>query len=110
MARRTRSRRRPVRSMRWLILGVAVLIGFLYYRPLSSYLETKQELERRTSELHELEEDRTALERRLARAEEPASVERQARRLGLVRPGERLFIVTGVDAWRRRTGKPLVPP
>jgi cell division protein FtsB len=90
-----------VRSMRWLILGVAVLIGFLYYRPLSTYLETKQELERRTSELHELKEDRTALERRLAGAEEPTSVERQARRLGLVRPGERLFIVTGVDAWRR---------
>jgi cell division protein FtsB len=99
-----------VRSMRWLILGVAVLIGFLYYRPLSTYLETKQELERRTNELHELKEDRTALERRLAGAEEPTSVERQARRLGLVRPGERLFIVTGVDAWRRSTGKPLVSP
>jgi cell division protein FtsB len=99
-----------VRSMRWLILGVAVLIGFLYYRPLSTYLETKQELERRTSELHELKEDRTTLERRLAGAEEPTSVERQARRLGLVRPGERLFIVTGVDAWRRSTGQPLVSP
>lgn len=101
MARRTRRRRKSLGSMRWLVLGVALLIGFLYYRPLSSYLETKRELERRTSEVRELEEDRTALGRRLAGAEEPASVERQARRLGLVRPGERLFIVTGVDAWRR---------
>jgi cell division protein FtsB len=90
-----------MRSMRWVILGTAVLIGFLYYRPLSAYLETKRELERRTAELRELEDDRTALERRLAGAKEPASVERQARRLGLVRPGERLFIVTGVDDWRR---------
>jgi cell division protein FtsB len=101
MARRNRRKRMPVRSMRWLILGVALLIGFLYYRPLSTYLETKQELERRTAELRDLKEDRAALERRLAGAEEPASVERQARRLGLVRPGERLFIITGVDAWRR---------
>ena len=27
---------------------------------------------------------------------------REARRLGLVRPGERLFIVTGVSEWRER--------
>jgi cell division protein FtsB len=101
MARRTRRKRGSVRSMRWLVLAVALLIGFLYYRPISTYLETKRELERRTSEVRELEEDRAALGRRLAGAESPASVERQARRLGLVRPGERLFIVTGVDAWRR---------
>jgi hypothetical protein len=25
---------------------------------------------------------------------------REARRLGLVKPGERLFIVQGIDAWR----------
>jgi cell division protein FtsB len=87
--------------MRWLVLGVALLVAFLYYRPLSSYLETKQELERRGAEMRELEEERKALERRLAGAEEPAAVERHARRLGLVRPGEKLFIVKGVDAWRR---------
>jgi cell division protein FtsB len=99
MARRKRRKRRSLGSMRWLVLGVALLIGFLYYRPLSTYLETKRELARRTSEVRELQEDRTTLGRRLAGAEEPASVERQARRLGLVRPGERLFIVTGVDEW-----------
>lgn len=87
--------------MRWLVLGVALLIGLLYYRPLSSYFETRRELERRAGEVRALEEDRRAIERRLARAEDAASVERQGRRLGLVRPGERLFIVTGVDAWRK---------
>jgi hypothetical protein len=73
--------------MRWLVLGVALFIGFLYYRPLSSYLETKEE--------------RLALARRLAGAEDAASVERHARRLGLVRPGEKLFIVKGIHDWRR---------
>jgi cell division protein FtsB len=90
-----------MRSMRWFVLGVVILMGFLYYRPLSTYLETKRELERRMGEVRELEADRTTLQRRLAGAEEPVAVERQARRLGLVRPGERLFIITGVDAWRR---------
>jgi cell division protein FtsB len=87
--------------MRWLVLGVALFIGFLYYRPLSSYLDTKRELERRAGEVRELKEERRAIQRRLAGAQEPASVERQGRRLGLVRPGEKLFIITGVDAWRR---------
>jgi cell division protein FtsB len=87
--------------MRWLVLGVALFIGFLYYRPLSSYLETKQELERRAAEVRELEEERLALAHRLAGAEDAAAVERHARRLGLVRPGEKLFIVKGIDDWRR---------
>jgi cell division protein FtsB len=87
--------------MRWLVLGVALFIGFLYYRPLSSYLETRQELERRAAEVRELKDERLALARRLAGAEDAAAVERHARRLGLVRPGEKLFIVKGIHAWRR---------
>jgi cell division protein FtsB len=90
-----------LRSLRWLALGVALLIGFLYYRPISTYLETKRELERRAGEVRKLEQDRDALVRRLAGAEDAGSVERQARRLGLIRPEERLFIVKGVDAWRK---------
>jgi cell division protein FtsB len=87
--------------MRWFVLGVAVLVGFLYYRPLSTYVETKRELDRRATEVRELEGEVTALERRLAAARRPDAVERQARRLGLVRPGERLFVVKGIRAWRR---------
>jgi cell division protein FtsB len=87
--------------MRWLVLGVALFIGFLYYRPLSSYLETRQELERRAAEVRELKDERLALARRLAGAEDAAAVERHARRLGLVRPGEKLFIVKGIHDWRR---------
>jgi cell division protein FtsB len=100
-ARRTRRRRRPALTMRWLVLAVAVFIGFLYYRPLSAYLDTKRELERRAADVRALEGERQALRRRLAHAAQPYAVARQARRLGLVRPGERLFIVKGVDAWRR---------
>jgi cell division protein FtsB len=87
--------------MRWLVLGVALFIGFLYYRPLSSYLETRQELDRRAAEVRELKDERLALARRLAGAEDAAAVERHARRLGLVRPGEKLFIVKGIHDWRR---------
>ena len=100
-SKRPKPRRRPARTMRWLVLGVALLVGFLYYRPLSTYVETKRDLSRRTAEVHELENELQALERRLAGARHQDAVERQARRLGLIKPGERLFIVKGVRAWRR---------
>lgn len=103
--KRPRTRRRPVPTMRWLVLGVAVLVGFLYYRPLSTYVETKRELSRRSAEVRELESELKALERRLAGARQPDAVERQARRLGLIRPGERLFIVKGVRVWQRSRDK-----
>jgi cell division protein FtsB len=87
--------------MRWLVLGVALLVCFLYYRPLSTYMETKRELDGRAAEVRELEAELKALQRKLAVARQPDALERQARRLGLVRPGERLFVVKGVQAWRR---------
>ena len=34
-------------------------------------------------------------------ADTPEALAREARRLGYVKPGERLFIVKGIDAWRR---------
>jgi cell division protein FtsB len=87
--------------MRWLVLGVALLVGFLYYRPLSTYVETKRELDGRAAEVRELEGELKALRRKLAVARGPEALERQARKLGLVRPGEQLFVVKGVQAWRR---------
>jgi hypothetical protein len=41
------------------------------------------------------------LGRRLAGGDTPAAVEGEARRLGYVKPGERLFIVKGIVSWRR---------
>jgi cell division protein FtsB len=40
------------------------------------------------------------LDRRLRYVESEAAVAREARRLGYVKPGERLFIVKGIPAWR----------
>jgi cell division protein FtsB len=61
----------------------------------------RSELDARAGEVRELEGELKALQRKLAVARRPDALERQARRLGLVRPGERLFVVKGVQAWRR---------
>jgi cell division protein FtsB len=92
---------RPRLRARWLALLVVVLIGFLYYKPLRSYLSTRADLGRRRAEVRMLRAHKLALQRKVQLVESGEDLIRQARRLGLVKPGERLFIVKGVAAWRR---------
>jgi cell division protein FtsB len=80
------------------IVGAAV---YLYYRPLSSYVETRSDLASRRAEVDSLRQERSALQLRLANFTSVKATEREARRLGYVHPGEQLFVVKGIDAWRR---------
>lgn len=110
MARRGR-RSRPSRStlaLRWVGALVLLAIAFGYVHPIRAYREARAEVDSRRAETARLERGNAELARRLERAETPAFVEREARRLGLVRPGERLFIVTGVEKWRKNqaSGRP----
>ena len=105
MAKRAakRSKRLPRRRFlfRWLVLGVFAFVAFLYYQPLRSYFETRDALSQRQNEVRSLQAEKRSLERRLREGDTPAALAREARRLGYVKPGERLFIVKGIDAWRR---------
>ena len=87
--------------MRWVAVGAIVLVGLIYARPLQSYVQTKHELAKRAAEVRALKADRRDLQHRLAESSTGEALTQQARRLGLVRPGERLFIVKGVPAWLR---------
>ena len=53
------------------------------------------------AEVQQLKEERSRLEARLADSTTVSALSREARRMSLVRPGERLFIVKGVEQWRR---------
>jgi len=48
---------------------------------------------------------RRTLEGKLSRSLAGPGLLRQARRIGFVRPGERLFIVKGIERWRKEQGK-----
>ena len=101
--------RRPTRSslaLRWLAVGALVLVGLLYYRPFRTYLERQDAAAARQAQVSVLVQRRAALERRLRYVESEAAVAREARRIGYVKPGEQLFIVKGIQAWRaaKRTG------
>ena len=82
--------------LRWCVLAAAGFVAFLYYQPLSSYLETRAALNTRAAEVQLLRQERTRLQARLEHAATVEALSREARRMSLVRPGERLFIVKGV--------------
>jgi len=85
--------------MRWLAVGSILLVGLLYARPLKSYLGTKHELAQRSADVQALKAEKRDLQHRLAQASTPEALQQEARRLGLVHPGEKLFIVKGITAW-----------
>lgn len=80
------------------IAGIAV---YLYYRPIASYLETRNELTTTRSDVESLRLVKGELQLRLVNSTSVGSIEREARRIGYVKPGERLFVVKGIPAWRK---------
>jgi cell division protein FtsB len=91
--------------VRWLAVATVLVVALLYYRPVKSYFETRSALEARAAQVRTLKAERDELARKVAESDTPEALARRARRLGLVKPGERLFIVKGIDEWRakRRT-------
>jgi cell division protein FtsB len=90
------------RGIRWDRVGrvalLVVLMGVLtlYISPSIHLLETWQESKQRRSEVQQLERQNDALRARRTALRDPRTLEREARRLGLVKPGERAYIVRGL--------------
>jgi len=101
-AKREKAGRRRRRAPRWLLpLVVLGVVGFLYVRPITTYLETKDQLDQRRAEVTALRAERARVTARLARTTSLDELARAARSIGYVRPGEHLFIVKGTAEWRR---------
>ena len=96
---RRRARRRAL-VRRWLAAAAVVVVAFLYVHPVRSYLDARAELSAQEREVRALEARRAGLQRTLTAQTSDAALLRAARRLGYVKPGERLFIVKGIPAWR----------
>ena len=90
--------------MRWDRVGrsalVLVLMGvsLLYVGPLHSWWTTWQASKTRHAELHSLQVENKRLKARRAALQNPRTLEREARRLGMVRPGERAYIISGLPS------------
>jgi len=87
---------------RWLAVGALLLVALLYYRPLKAYVDARGEQSKRQAVVHQLQQEKSRLQHRLGTSMSLATLSREARALGYVRPGEHLFIVRGINDWRKR--------
>jgi cell division protein FtsB len=99
IAPRSGRRAAPGAGIRWervgrvallFVLGVIVL---LYIPPVKHWIQQSGTAARGHAQVRELKRERALLEARLRALTGPGAVEREARRLGMVRPGERPYVV-----------------
>jgi cell division protein FtsB len=90
-----------LRPTRLLAIGGLALVAFLYWKPTQTYLHTSHELQVRQAEVRMLRDEKAQLQKRIDQAATGGQLVREARRLGLVKPGEKLFIVRGISTWRK---------
>jgi len=84
-----------------ILAGCALVLAcFLYYRPVQSYVDARAQVHERQVEVALLRAQHTRLEHQLKHGATETALEREARRLGYVKPGEKLYIVKGIDRWR----------
>jgi cell division protein FtsB len=100
--RRIRRRVGPSR-IRWDRVGrvalVLVLFGVLvsYLNPVVNLLDAWRDSQASEERLAELQRENLSLTQQVEDASSPLTVEREARRLGMVQPGERSYVVRGLD-------------
>jgi hypothetical protein len=91
-----------LRGIRWdrvarLSLLMALgLVLLLYVKPAVHYLEAWQLSHDTQAEVRDLRKDNTALRARGQELRRASRVELEARRLGMARPGERVYVVRGL--------------
>jgi hypothetical protein len=87
------------------VLWLTALVGlaaYLYYQPLASYFETRNDLASRRAEVDMLRIAKSGLELRLANSTSLEATQLEARRIGYVLPGEQLFVVKGIPDWKQQ--------
>ena len=86
-------------NIRWdrlgrvFLLGVLFVILLMYVSPLTRWVTQKNTAREDTTELHELQATNSQLKARLKSLQSPQALELKARNLGMVRPGERPFVI-----------------
>jgi cell division protein FtsB len=99
--RKGRRIKKPAHALRWIGLIVLLAVAVGYVQPLRAYRDASANVAERKAEVQRMASGNARLAQRIAETETPEFVAREARKLGLVRPGERLFIVTGIDEWKK---------
>jgi cell division protein FtsB len=81
---------------RWALIAVLGFVVYLYIGPAVNWVSTYREAARKRSEVAELKAENRQLRERRRRLRDPATIEREARRLGMVKAGEKSYVIEGL--------------
>ena len=94
MDRRTRIR--WDRLGRWALIGVFALVLYLYIGPAVNWVTTYRQAEAKRAEVAALHAENRRLLAEERKLRLPTALEAEARRLGLVKAGEKAFVIEGL--------------
>ncbi|MEA2401555.1 MAG: hypothetical protein QOK00_1958 [Thermoleophilaceae bacterium] len=86
-------------SIRWdrvgrlALLGTLIVILFLYISPAKHWLQQSSTAGAHRQELQDLTRENKQLKQRVHALNDPGALEQEARRLGMVRQGERAYVI-----------------
>ncbi len=78
---------------RWALICVFAFVLYLYIGPARSWVSTYAEAKRKREDVARLRAENARLKARKRDLERTGSLETQARRLGMVKAGEKLYVV-----------------
>ena len=97
MSAYARAAARP--NIRWdrlgrvFLLAVLAVIVLMYVSPLTRWVTQKNTAKEDTAELRQLENTNAQLKAKLSALKSPEAIELRARQLGMVKQGERSFVI-----------------
>ena len=74
-------------------MGVLVFVLYLYVGPTRTWISTYREAERKRAEVAALKVENRKLRSRRDQLKKPGTLEREARLRGMVRAGERAYVI-----------------
>jgi cell division protein FtsB len=96
MQARRRTKIRWDRLGRLALLGTLIVILLLYISPAKHWWEQSRTAKAQRAELQDLNKENRKLKRQVRSLKDPGALEREARRLGMVRQGERAYVIEGL--------------
>jgi cell division protein FtsB len=94
MDRRTRIR--WDRLGRWALIAVLAFVVYLYIGPAATWVSTYREAGRKRAEVAALKAENRRLHERRRELRDPQALEREARRRGMVKAGEKSYVIEGL--------------
>jgi cell division protein FtsB len=78
---------------RWALICVFAFVLYLYIGPARTWVTTYGEAKRKRAEVAQVRAENARLRERKRQLEQPGAVELEARRLGMVKAGEKLYVI-----------------